>query len=512
MSKNNNVLLIVLDGVGINRPYKGNAFYLAKKPCFDKLWQENPHTLLGASEKYVGLPKKQLGSSEVGHSTIGAGRIIESDLLRINNAISDKSIYKNRVLKDALMKLNKIKKNALHIIGLLSDGGVHSHISHLFAILDAVKAGKLDKSVQVYLHIISDGRDTYNKSLPKYLGMLTKKLNTLNIGQIASISGRYYAMDRDNRWDRLKKVYDLLVSGIGDVSSDSPKMFVKKSYAKEVTDEFLEPTLFRRDALIKDNDCLLFFNFRSDRAREFTRLFVDDSFDIFKRKALKIDFISLTEYDAKFNGKNIKVMFPELRSKPGIGQLVALADMRQLRVAETEKYAHVTYFFNQGQERPNKKEDRILVPSPKVATYDLKPEMSAGEITNKLLPWLNKDYRFILVNFANGDMVGHTGNLKATIKGIEFVDKCLKRIIDKVDLQKTVVIITADHGNCDEMIYPDGRISTAHSLSKVPFIVVSKNYCNIKNIKDASIANIGSAVLDFLGIKKPKYMADALIG
>jgi 2,3-bisphosphoglycerate-independent phosphoglycerate mutase len=499
------VLLLILDGVGINKEYTGNAVYLSKTKNLDTLINTYPYTELGASEQYVGLDKGQLGGSEVGHLTIGAGKVVLSDLTRINKAIKEKSFYKNKILLSAFSKVKK--GNALHLIGLLSDGGVHSHMKHLFALLDVVKQKNLPK---VFIHVFSDGRDTHPKSILTYLSKLKEyisKLNLLDVVEIASISGRFYGMDRDNRWDRLEKVYSLLVEGKGNFT-DSKAVFIKQSYRQGITDEYFIPTLFDKDGLIKNKDTIIYFNFRSDRAREFTRLFVDKKFKIFKTKKLDINFYTLTQYDSTF--KNINVVFPPLKVNVGLGQIISKAGFKQLRAAETEKYAHVTYFFNQGQEFPNKGETRIVVPSPKVLTYDLKPKMSLLDLMKKLIPEVKKNYKLMVVNFANGDMVGHTGNLSAAITAIETMDNCVLKLLKAVD-KNTTVIITADHGNCDEMSFSDRSISTSHSLSKVPFILVSDKFNLNKIIKKPSLANIAPTILDILDIKKPKNMAQSLL-
>ncbi len=508
MEKINKVVLVVLDGCGINKDYEGNAFSRAKKPILNKLFKNYPNTLLGASEEYVGLPPKQLGSSEVGHSTFGAGCVLESDIVRINKAIGKKLFFKNKIILSAM---NKVKReNALHLIGLLSDGGVHSHQNHLFAILKIVAQKKIKN---VYLHLFADGRDVPPKSIINYTHKLQHTIESLGLMQnvhIASLSGRYFGMDRDNHWGRQKKVYDLLVYGIGNKNDDAIS-FIKKSYKKRITDEFFEPTLLLKDGIIKNKDTILFFNFRSDRAREFLNVFVNNKFNKFKtKKNLKVNFYSLTEYDSALSNK-INIIFPPIKPKPGIGKILSKKKFKQLRVAETEKFAHVTYFFNLGQEYPNEGEDRILVPSPKVKTFDQAPEMSAEKITNKLLPKLKADYKFILVNFANGDMVGHTGDIPAAIKSVEIIDRCVGRIIKEINFRDTVLLLVADHGNCDEMIYSNGGISTSHSLSKVPFVVVSKNKYEIRALKNASIASVGPTVLKILDIKIPDYMSKPLI-
>lgn len=503
MKDNKKVILLVLDGVGINKAYSGNAVTLANMPTFDLLKKSNPYTKLGASEKFVGLPEGQMGSSEVGHSTFGAGRIMDSEIVRINKEIKSGNFAKNKVLTKELKKIKGAQR--LHLVGLLSDGGIHSHKDHFYALLDIIK--KYNNISQIYLHLFTDGRDTDPKSGQYFLDELLKHKNKKM--SVASISGRYYGMDRDNHWDRLKKVYDLLVYGKGSISKDDPIDFIENSYNSGITDEFLEPTLFDTSGIIKDKDTILFFNFRSDRARQFTKMFVDKRFDVFNTKKINVNFVTLTEYDSKI--KNLKVMYPPEKQQPGLGQIISKLGYKQLRLAETEKFAHVTYFFNLGQEKPNKKEDRILVPSPGVLTYDKKPEMSVKIITQKLIENINKDYKFILVNFANGDMVGHTGNIKAAIKALETIDQCLSLILKKIDLDNTILIITADHGNCDVMLNKDGSVNTAHSLNKVPFIIISKEKYNLKLDKEYSIANIAPTILKILDLKVPNYMEDDLL-
>ena len=503
--QNKNLLLIVLDGVGLYKNYEGNAVFRADTKTLDSLINKYPFIEIGASEEFVGLPEGQLGGSEIGHQTIGAGKIIESELLRINKAIKDKSFYKNKVL---LSTIKKAKNNNLHLVGLLSDGGVHSHIDHLFAILDVISKNKTN---DVYIHLFTDGRDVPPKSAQLYISRLSEYLEKLNIQNkvyIASISGRYYAMDRDNRWDRQKIVYDLLVSGKGN-KFNSTSDFIRNSYKRQVTDEFLLPTLLEQKGLIKNNDSVIFFNFRSDRARQLTNMFTDDSFNYFKTKKLNLNFTTFTQYD--HNLKNVNVMFKPVKYKDGLGQIFSKQRFKQLRIAETEKYAHVTYFFNQGQEKPNNLEDRILVDSKKIKTYDLDPTMSAKKITDKLLPLLNKDYKFTLLNFANGDMVGHTGNLEASISAMSFVDKQVERILKKVDLEKTIVLITADHGNCEEMYYEDKTICTSHTLNTVPLILVSNTDYKLRVVKNSSLANIAPTILDLLNLKIPNYMEKSLL-
>lgn len=505
MDLDKKVLLLILDGVGVNKEYSGNAPYLAKTKTLDNLISNNPYLELGASEEHVGLSKGQIGGSEVGHLTIGAGKIIFSDLMRINQAIKDRSFHKNKTLQKAF--LNVKKNNSLHLIGLLSDGGVHSHINHLFSLLDVVKEKKL---TSVFIHVISDGRDTPSKTILNYLSKLKEyiyKQKLENIVEIASISGRFYSMDRDHKWDRIEKAYSLMVEGKGNLD-DSKSVFVKKSYKLGITDEFLVPTLFVKEGVIKNNDTVLFFNFRSDRARALTSAFTDNSFKGFKRKKVNVNFYTLTQYDKNF--KNANYIFPPQKPAEGLGQIISKKGFKQLRAAETEKFAHVTYFFNQGEEKPLKGEERILVPSPKVRTYDLKPEMSLLELMKKLIPAIKKDYKLMVVNFANGDMVGHTGNINAAVSCLETMDNSIAQILKTID-KNTTLIITADHGNCDEMIYEDKSISTAHSLNKVPFILVSTKFSLRQDIENPSLANIAPTILDLLDIKIPKDMSPSLL-
>jgi len=500
----NKLLLIILDGVGVNKPYPGNAVTLANMPTFNSLKSNYPNMLLGASEAFVGLPEKQIGSSEIGHFTLGAGRIVDSEIVRIDKAIKNGDFYKNIVLNSELSKIKGYQ--ALHIVGLLSDGGVHSSINHLFALLEVIN--KHNNLAQIYLHLFTDGRDVSPSSSKFYIEELQRRIAGNHKVHIASICGRYYGMDRDNRWDRQKKLYNLIVNGIGERSSN-PLSYIDYCHSKGTTDEFLPPVLFNENGLIKNDDTVIFFNFRSDRAREFTRMLIDKSFDKFPIKKQKINFISFTEYDSKF--KNIKVLFPPVHQQAGLGKIISDLGYKQLRVAETEKYAHVTYFFNLGEEHPFKKEDRILVPSPSVATYDLKPEMSAKIITQKLIDTFNDDYKLTVVNFANGDMVGHTGKIDAAIKGLETIDQCLEQIFKRINLEDTTVIITADHGNCDEMLTKEGKPNTAHSLNKVPFILISNKEHKLRPDNDCSIANVAPTILKLLEEKIPEYMTEDLL-
>ena len=463
------LILIILDGWGIRNAKKGNAIKLAHTPNLDTLWKTNAHTTLKASGEAVGLPKGFMGNSEVGHMTIGAGRIMESDLVRINTAIKNKSFFKNKTLINAAKHVKK-KKSALHIIGLLSDKGVHSHINHVFALIDFAKKQNIK---QVYIHAFLDGRDSPPKSAKKYLQQLKKKLKQ---EKLATIMGRYYAMDRDKRWARTKKAFNCFVNLKG-----NKKTSIDKYYKKNITDEFIPPTIIT-PAKIKRNDAVIFFNYRPDRARQLTKLFVKKNFY----------FVCMTEYD-----KNIKtpVVFPSVTIKNSCAEIIS-KKYNQFHIAETEKYAHVTYFFNCGREQPFPKEKRILIPSPKVATYDKTPEMAAFKITKRAIKEINK-HKFMIINFANGDMVGHTGKLTAAKKAAQAVDKCIGQIV-KAAKQHTI-IITADHGNCENIT---GDTQTSHTTNKVPFILINQK----AKLRQGGLQDIAPTILKLLDLKKPKEM------
>ena len=490
------VLLVILDGWGIRRSSVNNAIKLAKTPNYDMLIKTHPTSKLKASEKSVGLPKGFMGNSEVGHTHIGSGRLIEQDLLKINRTIKDKSFFKNKCLVQAFTRAKK-KNKALHLMGLLSDGGVHSHIDHLFALL---KLAKQIGNEEVYVHVFTDGRDTPCNSGKKYIKKLVSYMKKLGVGEIASIIGRFYAMDRDNRWYREHIAYNCIVNEKGR-KFDDPVKAIQHAYDMGETDEFIKPLIITKKDLVHPNDCFVFYNFRSDRARELTRAFLECNFEEFKCDKIPLDFVTLTQYDKKIK---TKVVFPSKIPKNTMGEIVSKAGLKQLRIAETEKYAHVTYFYNGGRESPFKNEDRIVIPSPKVSTYDKKPEMSALKITKKLIPTLGK-YDLTVLNFANGDMVGHSGNLKATIKGIETVDKCLGKVLVAAKKKGICVMITADHGNCEEMF---GKHKTTHTLNEVYFTLIHDKKVNLKN---GNLYNIGPTILKLLKIKKPKEMASSLI-
>ncbi|MEA3229555.1 MAG: 2,3-bisphosphoglycerate-independent phosphoglycerate mutase [archaeon] len=502
----NCVSIIILDGMGINGESKENAVLLAKTPVLDKIRKEYPTCRLDTCGEAVGLPRGTLGGSEVGHQHIGAGRIIKQSLFLIDDAIKDRSFFKNKVLLDAMRHCKK-HNSKLHLMGLLSDAGIHSHISHLFALLKMAKENCVEN---VCIHAFLDGRDTPPKSACKYIKMVEIEIARLGLGRICTIMGRYYAMDRDNRWGRENKAYDAMGNGNA-AEVENAHVGVENAYTHGETDEFVKPIIIAKDGkkeTVSENDSIIFFNFRSDRAREITRAFVDGTFRKFKRKKiLNLNFVCLTQYD-----KNIRcpVAFKPLKVSDTLGEIISRKGLLQLRAAETEKYAHVTFFFNCGAEKPFSGEDRILVPSPKVATYDLKPSMSAVEVTREVIKKIKKNnYALVVVNFANGDMVGHTGKLDAAVKAVETVDRCLGALLGTIQSIGGTAIVTADHGNCEKMVdYKTGEPCTSHTMNKVFCTVVSKNRYKLK---DGGLYNIAPTALEMLGFKKPQVMADSLI-
>ena len=472
------VTLVILDGFGYSPKKEGNAIALANTPFWDYLWSTYPKGLLKASGEAVGLPEGQMGNSEVGHMNIGAGRIVWQDIVRITKAIESGEIENNPVLNKAF-KTAKEKGVKLHFIGLLSDGGVHSHIKHLFGLLELAKKRGLEK---VCVHPILDGRDTPPKSAEIYLKQLIEKLKELGIGSIGTMGGRYYYMDRDKRWNRTEKAYNAMVLGEGYRCTD-PIKALHDAYNRGETDEFVKPYVINPECLIEDGDVVFFFNFRADRMRQIVSAVGLEDFKGFERKkVVKPSYVAtMTLYDETFP---FDVAFPPQELKNVLGEVISKLGYKQLRIAETEKYAHVTYFFNGGREEPFPGEDRILVPSPKVATYDLKPEMSAPEVTEKVVERIKSgEYKLIVLNYANPDMVGHTGNLEATIKAIETIDKCLKQVVKTTLEMEGVCVITADHGNAEQMIDPEtGGPWTAHTTNPVPFVVV-KGTCGSYKVK-----------------------------
>ena len=504
MSKKPTVLMI-LDGFGLNDKTEGNAVAQAKKPNIDALMKEYPFVKGNASGLSVGLPEGQMGNSEVGHMNMGAGRIVYQDLTRITKEIQDGTFFENPALLKAIENV-KANNSALHLYGLLSDGGVHSHNTHLYGLLELAKRHGLE---QVYVHCFLDGRDTPPASGADYIKELYEKMQELGIGQIASVMGRYYAMDRDNRWDRVEKAYRAIAFGEG-IQAECPYDAVKASYEQEVYDEFVVPTVIMRDgkptATVNDGDSIIFFNFRPDRAREITRAFCADEFDGFDRgERKKVTYICFTEYDVTIPNK--EVAFNKVEIKNTFGEFLASKGLKQARIAETEKYAHVTFFFNGGVEAPNPGEDRILVNSPKVATYDLKPEMSAYEVCDKLVEAIKSDkYDVIIINFANPDMVGHTGVESAAIKAVEAVDTCVGRAVEALKEVDGQMILCADHGNCEQLVdYTTGVPFTAHTTNPVPFILI--NYDPAYTLKEGGcLADLAPTLIDMMGLEKPVEM------
>ena len=498
-------VLIILDGWGIRQSRKGNAVKLAKTPNFNKFWKENPHCVLKASQEAVGLPKGFMGNSEVGHLNLGAGRLVKQEVTRINESIANGSFFRNKVL---ISMMKKIKKNAgrLHLLGLLSDAGVHSHTSHLFALMKLARKLKLP----ALIHVFTDGRDTPQKSALKYIKQLRKEMHD---EQIATIIGRYYAMDRDKRWDRAKKAYEAMTAENG-LRAKTAEEAVKKAYARGERDEFILPTIIDGYTGIKEGDGFIFYNFREDRARQITMALAKGKFG----KNKKTSFVCMYEYDQKFN---LPVAFEKPKLKNVIAEVLSMHGLKQFHIAETEKYAHVTYFFNGGVEKAFKGEDRKIIPSPKVATYDSTPRMSAIALTKNVMEYMHK-YDFVVVNFANPDMVGHTGDLTAAIKAVEATDACIGQIVKKTIDLGGACIVTADHGNCEEML---GKWKTSHTLNDVPFILIGKkeklrqrrnkvsaglNFLKIPKLRNGKLGDVAPTILKLIGIKKPKEMGTAL--
>ena len=488
--------LIIMDGFGLAPAAADNAVSLANTPVLDKLFREYAHTTLSASGLDVGLPAGQMGNSEVGHTNIGGGRVVFQDLPRISRAIEDGSFFRNEAYNKAMDDCLK-NDSSLHLYGLLSDGGVHSHIDHLYALLQMAK----DKGLhRVYIHCFLDGRDVSPTSGKGFVQALADKCAALGVGKIATVMGRYYAMDRDKRWERVQMAYDAMVYGEGNHNAD-PVDAVAQSYANNVTDEFMEPVVCDSDGTISDNDSVIFFNYRPDRAREITRAIVDPDFDGFQREFFPTTYVCNTEYDASM--PNVLVAWPRIAVKNGLGEYLSSMGMTQLRIAETEKYAHVTFFFNGGVETQYPGEDRVLVPSPKVATYDLQPEMSAVEVCDKCVERIESGaYDVIILNFANCDMVGHTGVLEAAIKAVETVDTCVGRVVEATLKMGGIAMVTADHGNAEDMKQPDGSPMTAHTTNLVPFILCGAG----TELRPGRLADIAPTILDVMGLACPEEM------
>lgn len=496
------VTLIILDGWGIGKDYPGNAVTLANTPNFDKLMKENPNASLDASGIAVGLPEGQMGNSEVGHTNIGSGRVVYQELPRISNAIEDGSFFEKKEFLSAIENAEK-NNGKIHLMGLVSDGGVHSHINHLYGLLELMK--KKTKS-KVLVHAILDGRDVGPTEGKDQIQELEDKMKEIGVGKIATVSGRYYTMDRDKRWERTKLGYDAIVHGIG-VESPSAVGAIESSYKVGVQDEFIMPTVIEEDGKavgkLENGDSVIFFNFRPDRARQITRAIVDTDFDGFDRgEKVNTFYVTMTEYDKDIS--HVMVAYTKEAPINTLSQYVSLNGLMQLKIAETEKYAHVTFFFNGGVEEPYMNEDRVLIPSPKVATYDLQPEMSAESIKESLIDRINMDkYDLIVVNFANPDMVGHTGIIPAVVKGVETVDKCLGEVLEVLKQKGGDTLITADHGNAEKLLDDEGKPFTAHTTNKVPLIYVGER--DIK-LQSGKLSDLAPTMLEFMELESPIEM------
>ncbi|MBE6859664.1 MAG: 2,3-bisphosphoglycerate-independent phosphoglycerate mutase [Ruminococcus sp.] len=490
------VALIIMDGFGYNAEDYGNAITAANTPNIDK-YMKGPNTIIGASGLDVGLPDGQMGNSEVGHTNIGAGRIVYQMLVKISKSIKDGDFFENKALVAAMENCKK-NGSALHLMGLLSPGGVHSHTEHLYGLLEMAKRNGLEK---VYVHAFLDGRDVPPSSAAEFMEEAVAEINKIGVGSVATIAGRFYAMDRDNAWDRVEKAYKALVFGEGVKESD-PVQAIKNSYANEVTDEFMLPTVVDENGKISENDSVVFFNFRPDRARQITRAFVDTEFTGFERAYFPIHFVCMAQYDAAM--PNVSVAFPPEALTMTLGEYLAKLGKTQLRIAETQKYAHVTFFFNGGEEKQFDGEDRILIKSPDVETFDMKPEMSAFEVTDAVVDAIEADkYDVIILNYANCDMVGHTGIFDAAKTAVEAVDTCVGRMVDAIMAKGGVALITADHGNADKMYEPDGSAFTAHTTNPVPFIVVGED-CELR--EGGVLADIAPTILKLLDVPQPAEM------
>ena len=496
--------LIIMDGFGLTDPGPGNAVSLAQTPQLDRLFAEYAHTTLSASGLDVGLPAGQMGNSEVGHTNIGGGRVVFQDLPRISRAIDDGSFFENAAYNKAMDDCLE-KGSSLHLYGLLSDGGVHSHIQHLYALLQMAKNKGLTR---VYVHAFLDGRDVSPTSGRDFVSACRDKCQALGVGKIATVMGRYYAMDRDNRWERVQLAYDAMVYGEG-IQNPDPVDAVAQSYENDVTDEFMEPVVCDPEGTISDNDSIIFFNYRPDRAREITRAIVDPDFDGFQREYFPTTYVCNTEYDASM--PNVLVAWPRIPVKNGLGEYLSSMGMTQLRIAETEKYAHVTFFFNGGVEKQEEGEDRCLVPSPKeFPTYDLVPQMSAAKVADKCIEAIASDkYDLIVCNFANCDMVGHTGVMSAAIQAVECVDRCLGEVVAAAQEIGYTLLVTADHGNADRMVEPDGSPNTAHTTNLVPLVLVGRE---VPLRPRGRLCDIAPTMLELMHIEpKPAMTGESLI-
>ncbi len=496
---NEKVILTIMDGFGLSEQEFGNAVKAAKTPNLFKLFTTYPFSKLKASGLAVGLPEGQMGNSEVGHLNIGAGRVVYQDITRINKAIEDGSFYENPVLKEAFIK-SKEKGKRIHLFGLVSDGGVHSHINHLKAL---VQMGRETGQKNIVIHCFTDGRDTPPDSGIEYIEELEKFLERMGFGTIGTVSGRYYAMDRDKRWERIKLAYDSIIYGNAP-EFDKASTGVKEAYKKGETDEFIKPFKIKGYKPVEDGDSVIFFNFRADRVRQICHAFLDRDFQHFEIRRIEFsDFATFTEYE---EGLPVKIAFPPEKLTNIFGEVISKKGLKQLRIAETEKYAHVTFFFNGGEEKKFEGEDRILVPSPKVATYDLKPEMSAFEVTKKVVEAIESNkYQVIILNFANCDMVGHTGVFEAAKKAVETVDRCVGKVAETSLKNGWHMLLTADHGNAEKMYDEEGNPFTAHTTNPVPFCLISEKYKN-KRVKNGALKDLAPTMLEILGIEKPEEM------
>ena len=493
------ICLIIMDGYGCNSAVEGNAIKAVPNKYIDEILEKYPSTELNASGMAVGLPDGQMGNSEVGHTNIGAGRIVYQELTRITKSIADGDFFENEALNGAVENCKK-NNSALHLMGLLSDGGVHSHINHLYGLLNLAKKAGL---TEVYVHCLLDGRDVPPASAKDYIAALEKEMEKIGVGKIATLSGRYYAMDRDNRWERVEKAYNALICG-NELTAKNAAEAIEASYKAEVVDEFVLPVAIEGTKRISENDSVIFFNFRPDRAREITRTFVDDDFSGFKRERFNLYYVCMTQYDATM--PNVKVAFKPQKLTNTFGEYISKQGLTQLRIAETEKYAHVTFFFNGGVEQEFDNEDRALIPSPKVATYDLQPEMSAVQVKDEVLKRIASDkYDVIILNYANCDMVGHTGVFDAAVKAVETVDACVKETVEAVLQKGGVALITADHGNADVMFNDEEGIVTAHTTNPVPFVICGNGDFKLKD--GGCLADICPTMLDIMGLPKPEEMS-----
>lgn len=492
---------MILDGWGITQDPKVSAIAQANTPFIDSLYDKYPHATLRTDGEHVGLPEGQMGNSEVGHMNLGAGRIVYQDLAKINKAIKEQTLKDEQVLVDALA-FAKAESKKVHFLGLVSDGGVHAHIDHLKALLDVAETHGVE---DVFIHAFTDGRDVDLKSGAGYIADLEQHIAGTN-AQLASVIGRYYAMDRDQRWDRVAQTYHLLVNGIGAPTHDAVSS-IKTSYENGITDEFIEPIVVLNGeetvATIEDGDVIIFFNYRTDRGRELTQMLSQQDYHEQNTHALDLYYVTMTKYDDSY--KNVKVIFEKDNLKNTLGQVLSEAGKKQIRIAETEKYPHVTFFFNGGQEKPFEGEERIMCNSPKVATYDLQPEMSIDCVSNSIIPEIEKQTAdFICLNFANPDMVGHTGSMKAAVMACEAVDQAANDVITAAIKQDYTIIVIADHGNCEVMLNPDGSVNTAHTTNPVPIIVVDKD---LKVVNDGILGDIAPTVLKLIGVKQPAEMS-----